>query len=302
MKEFWSYKRMQKIPENFRLTLNEGKTPIRQLKYEGLKVVIKDENENPNKSFKDRSLAYQVSRRVWEGKTKFVISSSGNAAVSAAAYCGLAKVELDIFISDHINTLKLERIKNFESEKIHFHQSQKAKSDAIKFASETGAFNLRGSHDDYALIGYETIAYELAEQYPDIDSIFLPTSSGTSAIGIYNGFKHVKKNVKIFICQTSRIHAMASKFDKDFIPSASSYADAIVDRVALRKTKITEIVKESEGGGFVVNDALLYQAKEAAESQSLYYTYNSLLGLAGLIKATQKSHELLYPVVLASGL
>lgn len=302
MKEFWSYKKMQKIPAPYRLTLGEGCTPIKSVDYEGLKVIIKDENENPNKSFKDRSLAYQVSRHVMEGKKKFVISSSGNAAASAAAYCGLANVELDIFVSDNINPAKLERIKCQESVEIRLHQSASAKSDAIKFANTTGAVNLRGSHDKYAITGYETIAYELVEQYPDIDSIFIPTSSGTSALGIHDGFKTMKKHVKIFVCQTSRVHAIASRFDKNFVATDSSYADAIVDRVASRKTDVASAVKDSGGSGFVVNDALLYQAKELAESQGLYYSYNSLLGLAGLIKAIQKSYKLIHPVVLASGL
>ena len=199
MKGIWSYKNLQNIDSSFQLTLNEGCTPIRKIKLEDLEVVIKDENSNPSGSFKDRSLAYQLSYHMEKGVRNFVISSSGNAGISAAAYAGLAGVKLDIFVSDNINPAKLEKLDVLKNDKIVIHSGPKPKSDAMKFATVTGAYNLRGSKDDTAIIGFKTIAYELIEQYPEIDAIFLPCSSGTSALGIYQGFVENGKNVKIYI-------------------------------------------------------------------------------------------------------
>jgi threonine synthase len=302
MNGIWSYKNLQNIDASFQLTLNEGSTPIRKINIEGLNVVIKDENSNPNGSFKDRSLAYQIAFHMEKGTRSFVISSSGNAGVSAAAYAGLAGVKLDIFVSDNINTTKLAKLELLKSDKIVIHVGPKPKSDAIKFASTTAAYNLRGSADDAAIVGFKTIAYELIEQYPDIDSIFLPCSSGTSAMGIYQGFIENGKKVKIYICQTSKIHSIASRFDRSFVKTDKSFADAITDRVSIRKMEVINAVKESEGSGFVINDALLYQAKEITENAGLFYSYNSLLGLAGLLKARAKGIKLIKPVILASGL
>jgi len=302
MNEIWSYNSMQNVPQSFRLTLNEGNTPIRKIDINGLAVMIKDENANPNGSFKDRSLAYQLSYHIASGKRKFVISSSGNAAVSAAAYAGLAGVELDVFVAEKVNPLKLEKLSKFENGSVRIHQSAKPKSDAVKFASEEKAFNLRGSQDEAAVTGFKTIAYEICKQYPEVSEVFIPCSSGTSTVGIAKGFNEHKKAVKIFICQTSKIHSIAKTFDHHFVSVTKSFADAITDRVAHRKNEVVDIVKKSGGGGFVVNDALLYQAEDIVEKQGLSYSYNSLLSLAGLLKAQTQGIELLNPVVIASGL
>jgi len=302
MSEFWSYKNLNNVPAEFRLTLNEGNTPIRKLNFEGQQIMVKDENTNPNGSFKDRSLAYQVSYHVSKGVRKFVISSSGNAAVSAAAYCGLAGVELDIFVANQVNEKKLEKINVFLDSNIKLHRSNKPRSDAIKFARETGIKDLRGSVDDKAIVGYTTIAFELAKQFPEIDSIFIPCSSGTSALGVYQGFKKLKMKVKLFICQTSKVHSIASRFDKDFVKTSKSYADAIVDKIALRKKDVIDAVKNSNGSGIIVNDALISYAKGVAEANGFFYSNNSLLGLAGLIKLNNKGIKLNKPVILASGL
>ena len=305
MNGIWSYKSLAKVPKDFRLSLSEGNTPIKQLTVAEQLVMVKDENSNPNGSFKDRSLAYQISNYIAQGKTKFVISSSGNAAISAAAYVGLAGGSLTVFVSDQINPLKLAKLNELVDDKIELIQSKKAKSDAVLFAKENDCINLRGSQDQTAIDGFKTIAYEIIEQFPEIDSIFLPCSSGTSAIGIHKGFKEHKKNVRIFICQTTKICPMASIFDKDYVKSEKSFADAITDRVALRKDEVVQIVKLSGGSGIVVNDAYLYQAKTLAESQNLYYSYNSLLALAGFMKfkaSANSNNQVFNPLVLASGL
>jgi len=302
MKEFWSYSRFKKIPLEYRLTLGEGQTPFRFIDIDGLKVGIKDENQNPNGSFKDRSLAYQVSYHIFKGKREFAISSSGNAAISAASYCSLARVKLDIFVSNNIKPEKLSKLESLCSKDVILHKSLKPRSDLIKFIAESGATDIRGSKDDSAILGFETIAYEIIDQYPQIDSLFLPCSSGTSALGIINGFKRLKKKIKVYICQTAKVSQMASAFDKDFVKASTSYADAITDRVASRKKEVVSAVKGTDGGGFVVNDALLYQANDYAVKCNLYYSYNSLLGLAGLLKAITKLKNFKYPVVLASGL
>ena len=70
----------------------------------------------------------------------------------------------------------------------------------------------------------------------------------------------------------------------------------------MRKNEVIEIVKKSDGMGLVINDAFLYQAKELAAANGLHFSYNSLLGLAALLKAVYKGIKFNFPVVLASGL
>ena len=266
-------------------------------------MAVKNENVNPGGSFKDRSLAYQLSMYIDRGKNKFVLSSSGNAAVSAAALASIADVELDLFVSTHINPLKLEKIQKYltDSGKIRLHQSDKAKSEAMQMAQQDGSVvNLRGSQDDLALPGFKTIAYELAAQCPEIDALFVPCSSGTSALAIMQGFKELGKKVAVFICQTAKVHPIAQEFDSSFADSETSLADAIVDRVAHRKEQLLIALKECGGGGKVISDSALLSVRHELSEAGIDYSYNSLLGFAGYFKLVDNNFK--HPVILASGL
>jgi threonine synthase len=288
------------VPEQWQLTLGEGNTPLNILQVDGVELAVKDENVNPNGSFKDRSLAFQISYHASQGITDFVISSSGNAAISAAAYLNIVeKANLKIFVSDHINPAKLAKLNALTSEKNVMVQSNSPKSDAIKAAAENSAFNLRGSRDDKAKVGYKTIAYEIAKDYPQVDAIFIPCSSGTSTIGIYEGFKEKDLFPQIHIVQTSKINTIAKELDNNFIASESSLADAITDRVAHRKQEVLSAIKQTKGNGWVATDVELEEAKEKINSE---YSYNSLLAFAGYFKAVKAGNQFKAPLILASGL
>ena len=295
---------LKRIPEHFRYSLGEGSTPLLDLDFQAYNLKIKNEYANPNGSFKDRSLAYQISYHVSKGVKKFTLSSSGNAAISAAAYCTKAQVELDLFISSKIMPQKLEKIENYLNKKIRLHQSLRPKSDAIKFSKYSGSKDIRGSLDDSAIFGYQTIAYELVEQYPDIDAIFIPCSSGTSALGIAKGFAEKKKVVRIFLCQTAKVNPIAKVYDQNFNFSDFSLADAIVDRIASRKKQLVDIINLVKGGAFVIDDQLLKQTKEVLKNTIVKdFTYNSLLGFAAVLKSKKfaQNLDIAHPVILASG-
>lgn len=294
----WNYNKINDVSLDFQLSLNEGSTPLEPVQFEGQTVNLKLETHNPNHSFKDRSLAYQISAYHEMDKNRFVISSSGNAAISAAAYIQLMDAQLDIFVSNNVNPDKLSILRSFEDEKIKIHLSQKAKSDAIKHASAIDAINLRGSKDDYAIVGFKTIAYEIADQFPEVDAVFVPCSSGTSSLAIYQGFREVGLNVQLHICQTSKIHPIAKEFDTHFTQTTSSIADAITDRVAPRKADVLTAIKSSHGFGWIVSDEML---KELYDQFGGEYSYNSLLSLGGLKKAKQNGFTFSNPVAIISG-
>ena len=295
---------MGDIAEKYRLTLGEGFTPLSNEIIDGIDVTFKHEQTNPNGSFKDRSLAYQLSHYLSEGKRSFVISSSGNAAISAAAYARLKGLELTVFVAEKINRQKLAKLESLQNKQIKLIKSKQPKSDAIKFAGANAVVNLRGSVDEHAVMGFKTVAYELLDKFPSLDSVFVACSSGTSATGIALGFKEANRtDVQLHICQTGYIHPIAKEFDTNFKEEEDSMADAIVDRVARRKNKLIELVKASGGSGWVITDTGLRLAHEAANQKGSLkgMSYNSLLPLAGLRKALVSGFNLKNPVVILSG-
>ncbi len=317
----WKYSQISKlVPEKFQLSLNEGHTNIMTIflnRYEKRafkiknespqKIILKIETMNPNKSFKDRSLAFQVSHYFYKNVDKLLISSSGNAAISAASYVSLTNMKLAIFVSNKVNKAKLELLNKFteRNSNISIHFSKRPKSDAIKYSKAGNFINLRGSLDDTAIVGFKTIAYELKKQNPEIDAIFTATSSGVSAIGIYQGYKDLNTEIpKINITQTTKIHPIAKEFDVLTSKTKTSLADAISDRVAHRKAELVDIIYKTNGSGWVISDAELKQAREFLQMRLNipFITFNGVLSFAGLIKALRANKVYKNPVCIITGI
>lgn len=307
------------VKASFRLSLDEGSTPCQECpslakELDLEKLYLKREDLNPTGSFKDRSLAYQLSAYLQKGNTKYVISSSGNAAVSAVSYCKLFKCQLTVFVSRKIPKDKLDRLLKssgiaklgkspLQKKNITIYFSDRPRSDAIKFANENKAINLRGSTDDLAIVGFKTITYELAEQTKSIDAVFIPCSSGTSTVGIYKGFKDLgMKLPQIHIIQTTKIHQIACGFDRGFDKSETSLASAIVDKVAHRKEQVIDIVRKTEGSGWVISDKEIEASQKMLRKNcDITASADSALSLAGVVKALNNSFKIKRPVLILSG-
>ena len=108
------------------------------IKLEG--VYYKLEYNNPTGSVKDRAVVSQIGNIKRLAFKKAVISSSGNAAISATYFCRSANIELDIFVSPSILKSKLEILKN---EGPHIHFTNRPIKEAHEFSEKTGAYNLR---------------------------------------------------------------------------------------------------------------------------------------------------------------
>jgi threonine synthase len=309
----WDYDLIKKLVDpKYQISLREGDTPLETYKLPATtyKLLIKREDKNPNGSFKDRSLAFQISKKYEQGHEELIISSSGNAAISAIFYAGVVDIELHVFISPHTSEEKLKVIekgsKEFKNVKIHV--SEKAKSDAIKLSRDLNIPNLRGSDDDDAIVGYKTIAYELVRQNPDIDAVFIPTSSGTGTSGIFEGYNdslkegQIKQLPAFHIAQTTKIHPMAKDYDDDFQESETSLADAIVDRVAKRKNQVKNILDKTNGTGWIISDSELKEAEEIIKLLNIdYHSYNSFLALAAFLKASKNNYVYKNPCLIFTG-
>lgn len=195
-----------------------------------------------------------------QGIKEFAISSSGNSAISAAKYCKEAGLALYVFVRPDIEAPKISILRR--NENVVLSLSKTPQRDCIRFAKIKKIINLRASRDDNALLGYEEIARELCHQLPAADNIFIPASSGATLEGMYQGFKKDShRPPSFFAVQTAKVHPIASYFDKDFLKENTSYATSIVDNIAHRKDRIIKIIEETGGGGFVISNKELEQAR-----------------------------------------
>jgi len=257
-------------------------------------LYFKREDFHKYGSHKGRSLPKMIENSLKKGENHFCISSSGNAALASALFIqeyNKTHTEnplfLQIFVGKNIPQEKLSHLMNLTDEHIQLLQDERPKQKAFQMEKEGKAVYLRQSTDDVALLGYESLAEELLE-IPDLQAVFIPTSSGTTAEALADTYEKLGKHIQIHIVQTTKCHPIAKHFDTDFIPTEESCAMAIVDMVAHRKQSLVQKIQQSTGSGWVVNDEQIQEAQKLIkETTGDDISPNSALSVAGLQKALQ---------------
>src|SRR5947209_1549844 len=179
-------------PDNV-VTLGEGGTPLIRATNLGLmlgrpNVFVKDERQGPTGSFKDRQAALAVSVMKENGLTQAVVASTGNVAISYAAYCARAGIKLYAFLTSLVPAEKMRECALYGAQVVKVTSTyDRAKELAAQFAAQRGMYFDRGLRSIAAVESMKTIAYEMAEQLA-AERIVSPTAvqpaagaDGTSA-------------------------------------------------------------------------------------------------------------------------
>lgn len=284
-------------------------TPAKKLaKKIGLTVplYLKREDLHPHGSHKGRSIPPMIKKYVQDGWNSFCISSSGNAAISAAVTVNEynkknknKKLKLTIFTGKNINAKKLQVLKKLANKNISLKKSANPKQSAFQMEKNKLAKNLRQSTDDTALIGYADLAKELSK-IKKISAILIPASSGTAAQALQEKFKKIGLNPQIHIAQTPQVHPLADAFFDVYTPAKSgrSLAEAIVDKIAHRREKVAAALKDSRGHAWICADEEIKNAiKLAKKMEKISVSPNSALALAGLLRALKSGWKFNGPIV-----
>jgi threonine dehydratase len=238
------------------------------------------------------------------GIRQFAISSSGNAGLTAALHILKKNNEsnkltqaqtltLTVFVGQHIRPEKLKKLKVAESQSasaIIIDQVDKPFRKLLEVTKDPSIKSLWQAGNDEALKGYEKLAEELME-IPNLYAVFIPSSSGTTAQGLNQAFHKYGKSIQIHIVQTTQIHKLICDELRDDesgnIPTQErSIADAIVDKIGIRKNDIRKIIQKSGGAGWIVNNQEIEMAIQLVkEKTGIDISANSALSIAGLQKA-----------------
>ncbi|MBI2577801.1 MAG: PLP-dependent lyase/thiolase [Candidatus Wildermuthbacteria bacterium] len=271
---FWNYNNYfsTPIPREFQLSPEiEPVTSLYQLALvastkEGLEEAwLKNEGENITGTHKDRSFRYWISYHCMQGTKEVVLSSSGSSAFAAAYYCQKSGIKLHAFIREDFAKDKIDLLHQYATTIPHL--SLTPKKDAFRLAKETGMPYLRSSIDPLAIEGYKTLGFEIAESLKDVEEIFIPTSSGATAAGIYQAFRILGQERKtpmprLYCVQTTMVHPIAEEFERNFTTETSHPARAIIDRIAHRKKEVINILKATKGGAYVISKEETEKAKK----------------------------------------
>ncbi|MEI6057975.1 MAG: PLP-dependent lyase/thiolase [bacterium] len=268
-------------------------------------LFLKREDLHPLGSHKGRSIPHMIDAHLAAistsdgsasgGKPHFIISSSGNAALAAGLYVkelnkNATAVTLDILVGQNINPKKLLKIQALRDDNISVAiHDRPLQILTVKTHEDPSIKSLRQSVDETALVGYESLARELAE-ISALEAVFIGTSSGTTAEALAAYFFKNKlstsgKVVEVHIVQTPSCHPMVEAIEPGET-GEKSVADAIVDHVAHRKHALLPLLEKTGGAGWIADNESIKIAQELVQKHAnLSMSTNSALSIAGVMNA-----------------
>lgn len=190
----WRYRRALPATDAA-ICLGEGATPVVALGEQvagqpGL--LAKLEQLNPTLSFKDRAMALGASVALDLGAAGLVLASTGNAAVSAAAYASAASLPCTIYCAASTSgSDKLELSRALGAHVVAVDGDYSTAHARAVGMEDQGWLNVTTTYrNPYLTEGHRTVAYELVDALGDrrIDAVVVPVGAGPLLRGIANGF------------------------------------------------------------------------------------------------------------------
>jgi threonine synthase len=182
------------------LSLGEGNTPLIRLKnmeknFRLPSLFAKNETVNPTLSFKDRGTAVATQKALSLGIERIGTVSTGNMAISTAAYGARAGLKTFVLIKDgaHREILNSTGIYNPVMINVKGDYGELFRR-SISLGEENNIY-FTNSVDPFRIEGYKVTAFEiffqLNQRAPDV--IIVPVSSGGHLIGIIKAFEELKQ-------------------------------------------------------------------------------------------------------------
>ena len=188
------------LPYTHGVSLGEGNTPClalpRLAEALGIReLTAKHEGMNPTGSHKDRMSAQAVARALAVGAQQVVLASSGNAAVSAAAYCAAAGLPCEIATYRDMPEPFARALDRLGARRVAFDHGLDRWAHVRRRVQEEGAFALTNFNvpavgsPAFGVEGYRAVAFECVADGCVPDHVIVPTARGDLLWGLYSGLR-----------------------------------------------------------------------------------------------------------------
>lgn len=259
----WRYRHVLPLPKTaLPVTLGEGLTPLVPVDWSGRKILFKLDYLCPSSSFKDRGTSVLVSQLKAWGVDNVVEDSSGNAGASLATYAARAGIKSTIYVPASASRGKLVQVALSGAKLVAVPGSREETTQAVLAAAER-TFYASHNLSPFFIAGVATLAYELVEQlnWEAPEAVIIPVGNGSLALGLFTGFKLLKKSGLIsFMPQLIAVQAAACAplatafFSGDQNPATISkkptLAEGIASQTPPRGQEVLAAVRTS-GGTFI---------------------------------------------------
>ena len=191
----------------------------------GARVFLKFENLQFTASFKERGALNKLSTLIESGQPiKGVIAASaGNHAQGVAHHAQRLGLRAVIVMPVLTPTVKVERTRGFGAEVVlHGESFDAARERALQIAAEQGLSFVHPFDDADVIAGQGTIALEMLQAQPDLDTLVIAVGGGGLISGIATAVRALKPGMQIIGVQTARFPAMVNVVKGTAHPQGSS--------------------------------------------------------------------------------
>ena len=227
----------------------------------GAKVFLKFENLQFTAAFKERGACNKLMQLTAEQRARGVIAmSAGNHAQGVAYHAQQLGIRAVIVMPRFTPGVKVERTRSFGAEVVlHGDTLEEARIHAYAMADAQQLVFVHPFDDEDIAAGQGTLALEMLEDHPDLDSLLVAVGGGGLIAGIATAAKAVKPGIEVVGVQTSRFPSMVNAVQhKDLPVGVSTMAEGIAVATAGMITR--EIVSATVDDLVLVEEGDIEQA------------------------------------------
>lgn len=252
-------------------------------------LYLKCENLQITGAFKIRAV-YNLLRHltVAQRAKGVVLASSGNFA-QGFAYAGKTMgIPITVVMLDNTSPYKIHGTEGYGAEVYLCGTDALARQPTVeRLAVERGMTAVDTWEDPPIVAGHGTIGYEIMQDYPDVEQVLVPVSSGGVAGGIAAAVKLLNPKVKVVGIQPEGANA-AYLSRQNGTPTAIDHWDSIADGLSARRPGeypfkhlqafLDDIVLVSETDIARAFETILYRTKMLGEPAGVTATAGFLSG------------------------
>lgn len=156
-------------------------------------------------AFKIRgALSKVLSMTPEELKNGIITSSSGNHA-QACAYVGkMMGIHTTVVVPEDTPAIKIENARDMGADVIVWDRNYDERWKKVRAEVTEHGYTIVHAYEDYTVMaGQGTIALEIMEELPDVDTVLVPIGGGGLISGISTAIKESKQNVRVIGVQAA---------------------------------------------------------------------------------------------------